>query len=287
MVNKKLLLFLVMAVLCSGSHAFAASSRSDAQGPDAKYFNGTTESGTHRLTNSGILKAFMCMGGIESDRQWVRDILFYSDGAICLNFSGRREGNFYDLSGLEQAMGTTLDLRPNSSVVSGGAYSLDTQLLINPLAAKWVAENFTGLKKRSRELYEFAQNIYNKNNGVARSFVYAYDYLTQYDDYEKQLQAYKEAVADGMNMLDFLQRFKPAKDQGYDNRLDDFDGEGWIGYDDGYSRFRFAVGFWLRRGIDGSLYAFKELMEKMMQDYDADWYANRFKTRPRNLKLKS
>ena len=43
------------------------------------------------------------------------------------------------------------------------------------------------------------------------------------------------------------------------------------GYNE-YSRFRFSVGFWLRRGIDGTAEVVWKLMDKIMREYDGEWY---------------
>ena len=102
-----------------------------------------------------------------------------------------------------------------------------------------------------------------------------------YDNFDKQVRTYKEAAGAGQDMLEYLRQFTPAPEQAYDTAQYDFDSASTDnGYVDGYSRFRFAVGFWLRRGIDGSAQSFKSAMDALMREYDADWYARQTARQP-------
>jgi hypothetical protein len=136
------------------------------------------------------------------------------------------------------------------------------------------------LEKKNHKLFVIAKNIYDHNKYIPRSFAFAYEYLTKYDDYAKQVEAYKTEAQEslkqgGGGMLGYLAKFKPNPTQKYDVQKDDIV-DSWYQeevYPDGIISFRLAVGFWLRRGIDGSALEFKKLMDIIMNEYDAQWYA--------------
>ena len=231
-------------------------------------------SGTNLLGRAGLNQIVSCLQAQPDKMQWLRDVFFYQTGVLCFDLIGpRASGDFYNLSPLERTIGASLDIRPHSTIVSSDVYSLKEQFFLNPMIAHWITENFIGLKITFPDIFAKSKSVYEKNKYIARSFVYANQYLTRYANFDEQVQAYKEAASAGMDMIDYLKRFKPAPEQGYDNVRYDFDGEGWLGYRDGYNRFRFAVGFWLRRGIDGSAQSFKTAMDGLMREYDADWYS--------------
>ena len=228
------------------------------------------DSGTNTLGKTGISSIVSCLQNVPANRQWLNDFFFYSDAIDCFDLAGPGKTHFFDTLSLERTIGLALEVRPKSTIE--GANSLG-QTYYNPMVARWIIENFTGLKANSPELFALAQTAYDKQRYIARSFVYAYVYLTLYDNFDKQVQAYKEAANRDENMLEWLERFTPNPKQNYDIYFHDFDGDGWIGYRDGYNRFRYAVGFWLRRGIDGSAHAFKTLMTDLMKEYDGAWFA--------------
>ena len=45
-----------------------------------------------------------------------------------------------------------------------------------------------------------------------------------------------------------------------------------------YNRFRFSCGFWLRRGIDGTIDEVWKLMDLIMREYDSEWYLAHIET---------
>ena len=233
-----------------------------------------TPSGTNKLGKAGLGSILACLQAIPINRQWLKDIFYYNDGTECFNLLGPGKSDFDDFQSVERTMGIDIDVRPTTASEKHAENSAPfSHIYYNPKAAQWVAENFTNLKATSPEIFRQAQTVYARNRSIARSFVYAYEHLTLHDDYEHQVQTYKEAVANGENMLPWLQRFSPVPEKKDEILLHDFDGESWVGYLDGYNRFRFAIGFWLRRGIDGSAHSFKTLMDTVMQEYDASWYA--------------
>ena len=230
-------------------------------------------SGTNRLGNIGLRGVMQCLQQLPKDRQWLRDIFFYSNGVACFDIIGPEKTGFFNLSVLESTMGISLDMRPENAIVQLDEFGGDAyQLFLNPLATHFVRDNFVGLGDTSPELLASAQAVYDNNRDIARSFVYAYVYLTRYADFDAEVEAYRIAVQRGRNMLQYLRQFTPAAGQGYENATHDFDGKGEVGFPDGFNRFRFAVGFWLRRGIDGSVYSFKSLMDSLMFEYDEAWY---------------
>lgn len=229
------------------------------------------------LSEEDKSKLFHCLKEIPSGNGWLRELFFYNDGMACLNFAHTRTGprSFYNLALLEQASGVPLDSRPESKIVAEDNYSIRGQLMINPELVRWLDANFTGLQEKSPLLYSLAKEAYESKKGVVRSFVFAYEYLVKYDNYQNQIYQYDEAAwGNRADMLDYLKRFSPAPEQGYDKTKDDYDDGGNTGYRDGINRFRFAVGFWLRRGIDSTADDFKNLLVKIMQEYDAEWFAN-------------
>lgn len=229
------------------------------------------------LSDAAKAQLLRCFGEIPADRSWLRDVFFYHDGMKCLSFNTYRDVSyvFYNLSLLEELSGLPLDTRPDSTIVAEDNYSSGAQLLLNPAFVKWLDVNFTQLQEKNPPLHAFAQKVYGSQKEIARSFVFAYEYLTKYDDYQKQIQLYKKEAeaSEYPDMLSFLKQFRPDPQQGYDKVANDYDDEGYTGFEDGINRFRFAVGFWLRRGIDGTASDFKSLLASLMQEYDADWFA--------------
>ena len=243
---------------------------------DKLFMEGQSQSGTNRLGKAGLDQILSCLQKQPESMQWVKDVFFYQGGVDCFDLIGPGKHSFYNLPIIERTIGLNLDIREGVT-----PESVNGQFFLNPLIGHWVVENFTGVQAAFPDLFAKGQSIYEKNKHIARSFVYSYIYLTRYDNFDKQVQAYKKAASEDQDMLEYLRQFMPAPEQAYDTAQYDFDiSFADAGYPDGYSRFRFAVGFWLRRGIDGSAQSFKSAMDALMQEYDADWYAQQTAKQP-------
>lgn len=139
---------------------------------------------------------------------------------------------------------------------------------LNPELIIWFEKAFLDKAETDSEVDKLLRDLYRKNKNDARTFFLAYEQLTRDRNYfEKELSDYKtniEEIYTGRN--EYLGRYIPPKDYEYDENVSLYSED-----DYGY-RFRVASGFWLRRGLDGSLPELVRVMNKVMNRYDRKWY---------------
>ena len=145
--------------------------------------------------------------------------------------------------------------------------------MLNPLFVRWVADHFTGLAAKDEKLATLARQAYNKHRHIARAFVHANTYLTRYTELAKEVDDYKKAFeSDAYGMVRYLADFTPDDAQGYEDEIEEnWDESASAGYEE-YNRFRFSVGFWIRRVMDGSYEDIRKVMDTAMREYDGEWY---------------
>jgi len=230
-----------------------------------------------RVKEQTKLKIGICLNTkirINIAKEWLKSFFLYGGGMDCFkkNTTYTKKGyDFYNLTALEILSGLKIDQRDGNRLTSNDTYSQGEQLYISPKFAKWLYNNFTTEKSNS-PLYNLFSKVYEKNKYLARSFFLSYKYLLKYKIYDKEVMKYKQAAANRREMLDYLGKtFDPVLFKEYEKNIYDYS-NGY--YDDGYNRFRFNIGFWLRRGIDGTSVIFKDSLIQILKMYDGSWYDN-------------
>ncbi|MDR2442258.1 MAG: hypothetical protein LBE31_01905 [Deltaproteobacteria bacterium] len=149
----------------------------------------------------------------------------------------------------------------------------------NPDFISWVEGNFILLPRDPNSPdYQARLKLYLVLRYRLLRLAYAWQYLNQYQDLEIEAQKYREAYLDEFydDILTYLARYKPDPRQNYDDGLFNVDLEGDViwgngDYEDGLYGFRFDVGFWLRRQLDGTASHLSTLLEKTLELYDPQW----------------
>lgn len=234
----------------------------------------------NRLTSKEIAAILECLGQIPADRQWLKDFFFVNNGCLCFRraqdpapiadiIPGVTDPQNEAIKVVERASGLSLDIRILSDEER---WNLLGQRLLNPRFVQWAIANFSDLASKDTALAALARDAFNRQRRIARAFVHANTYLTRYHDFAEQVRAYKEAAGRDEHMVAYLSNFHPNDAQGFEDDIE----ENWdhglsAGYGQ-YSRFRFSLGFWLRRGIDGTADDVRKLMDAVMREYDGEWY---------------
>jgi hypothetical protein len=206
-----------------------------------------------------------CFSKIEGTYvEWLKSLFLYKDGMDCFrkNTNYKRSG-FYNLTALELLSGLKIDQREGNTITADDSYTGEKQLLISPKFAKWLYNNFVLVDKDSY-LFKITSNVYQQNKYLIRTFYYSHQYLSKYKQYDKEVKKYQLAVDSGKEMLGYLSSFYPDPSQNYNKEIYE--------YNHGFDRFRFGIGFWLRRGIDGTNEIFNNSLIKILNTYDYDWY---------------
>ncbi|MDR2442260.1 MAG: hypothetical protein LBE31_01915 [Deltaproteobacteria bacterium] len=149
----------------------------------------------------------------------------------------------------------------------------------NPDFITWVEHNLI-LSARNPNLpdYQVRLKLYLANRYRLLRMAYAWEYLNKYNDIEDEAKKYQEANLGPFKdeMLTYLARFKPDPRQNYDDGSFNEKLEGdieWVSasYDDEMYGFRFEVGFWLRRQLDGTALQLSSLLARTIELYDPQW----------------
>ncbi|MDR1658272.1 MAG: hypothetical protein LBT47_12090 [Deltaproteobacteria bacterium] len=144
----------------------------------------------------------------------------------------------------------------------------------NPAIITWLERNFILLTKDPGDYdFQVRQKIYEKYRDSILIKAYAWQYLNRYHDIALEAKKY-EAAAKGTHkdqMLYYLAQFAPEPEQNYDLELEKIYSWGQAEYPDEIYAFRFDVGFWLRRELDGTAKKLATLLETTMRTYDPEF----------------
>lgn len=231
-----------------------------------------------QLNQKQTQQILTCLGDTTDQQyEWVKDYFLYSSHIDCFGTrrtyksSGGKEYNeFYDIKPIETLSGITI--APNSAIVENIRYTMEDALSINPDFVIWLEKTFVDAAADDSATNEMLAQLYTQNRHIARTFLLAYNNITQEKNLAEEIQKYQNTVIkEGNDALAYLEQYTPSQD--YDIKTYEYDTEAaQSGYEDNYNRFRFSIGFWLRRGIDGSLPDFVRVMDKLMTRYDNEWY---------------
>ncbi len=185
---------------------------------------------------------------------WIKSLFLYGKGFGCLEeLLNRSRPDFYSLSVLEILSGTKIDSRNNSTIINNNKYSWEKQLYINPDFIKWVQNNGI-ISQTNDKLYALADAFYKKQRGFILSFIHAYDYITKKEDFEKELELYKQKIATGYVLRHLFDRYHHKIQKLYPNESAD--------------QITFGIGFWFRREIDGSKKDIYNLIVKLIANHE-------------------
>jgi hypothetical protein len=230
----------------------------------------------NQLSESQRSEIISCLQDDLYESQWVSDILYYNDVISCFNLS-KKEYNFYSTSIFEDLSNILIDLRntdKDPNYYDELRFSSTDFIHINTEFLKWIDVSFVSLANNPEDQgFKSRKAIFNKYKQHIRPLVYAYEYLFKYKDIELESNNYLEASQGQYkdNMLEFLERYKPDKAQDYSLDELEFKSDDAAGYPDNINRFRYSVGFWLRRKLDGTLIECRDLLKKTINIYDPEW----------------
>jgi len=157
------------------------------------------------------------------------------------------------ISGLKHTTDNSTDTECKES--SNKCYSYNDYkgknfLHVNPSMITWVLDNLLV----PTPAYSEIQDLYDaKGKKFLKSFVYAYKYLHEEKNFSDEVNAYKEGINQNKHMVSYLE------DKYHDDILNS-------SYDTSYIH----IGFWLRRGIDGSDQAVLDALKKILETYDSE-----------------
>ena len=131
----------------------------------------------------------------------------------------------------------------------------------NPLAVEWAVEHMipepTDMigDKTAQEVYDFHMFRF------CRYLAMTYEYL-HHVGYDDETKLYEEAMQEpGFHALDYLA-------YEYGGNLEEIDPERFPGFTQ-----PMAIGFWMRRNIDGSHEVCWNALSQVMNKYDKDWFS--------------
>lgn len=198
----------------------------------------------------------MLMGGISG-------ILYYGDLNTCMAaVHDKKPKSYSDNTPFEEMSGIPVMSDAHDSTKPFGYY--------NPEIVKWGHENLIPAADASVAGLP-VQDIYDKVfSRFFRMMTESYLYLVDSGTYAQEMAAYMDmAEKKSQDGLDWLQaRYKSA--------LPAY-GAPW----DGTTMTpQMAVGFWLRRGLDGTNQELWTGLKKVMKRFDAAWFSSLSKTYP-------
>ena len=182
-----------------------------------------------------------------------------------------KESSMIDIAALKDL--TNLDYLSNKGRSDENGYESNLRRFnyYNPKLVTWA---YTYLIPSPREQTKdglFYQNIYDQSfREMTRGFLYSYNYLEENEQYKHWENLYYNDVNNreihGASWL--AQHFEYVSfDPEYDRTIADYDPTKV-----NEVKLYLYIGFWLRRGIDGSKEECWRGMDKVLRLYDTDWY---------------
>jgi hypothetical protein len=202
-------------------------------------------------------KAFgMLMGGISG-------ILYYGDLNTCMAaVNGKKPKSYSDNTPFEELSGIPVMSEAHDYSKPFGYY--------NPDIIRWGHENLIPAADASVAGVP-VQDIYDKVfSRFFRMMTESYLYLVDSGTYSQEMSAYMDmAEKKSQDGLDWLQ-------SRYKNALPAYS----CPWDGTTMTPQMAVGFWLRRGLDGTSQELWTGLRKVMKRFDASWYSSLAKSYP-------
>ncbi|MDR0354647.1 MAG: hypothetical protein LBJ64_02780 [Deltaproteobacteria bacterium] len=217
-----------------------------------------------------------CLKNINDGTEWATDVLQYQKGMSCFNLSGKDYDLFFQTNIFEDLSDILIDQRNadrNPEFYEDIHFSPDDFIHVNKEFLDWLDRSFVSLPTDPEDPgFKSRKALFDRFENHVKPLVYAYEYLTKHADLLSAAEEYEKASQFDYhdNMLEYLGRYRPAPDQNYSLDLE-YANNPQTGYADGINRFRFSVGFWLRRQLDGSLIQCRDLLRKTFSVYDPDW----------------
>ncbi|MDR2442259.1 MAG: hypothetical protein LBE31_01910 [Deltaproteobacteria bacterium] len=229
------------------------------------------------LSNQDTLDIISCFTDNESNRLPTTTNYFYQDALPCIENYKKLPAPYhkhYEVNEiLEYISNIPIDRR--GTWINFDPYREVDFIHWNPAFITWVERHFVllNLDPYSPE-YQARLKIYLANRYQFLRMAYAWEYLNKYNDIEVEAKKYQKANLGQFKgrMLFYLARFRPDPRQNYDDGSfnEELEPECWseAEYNDEIYGFRYDVGFWLRRQLDGTATQMSSLLSRIIELYD-------------------
>ena len=202
-----------------------------------------------------------CFSGKAPDKySWIGSMLFSNSMAQCFQtLSQQKKISQWSLKPLELISGVAIDKRPNSKIIKEDNYRGEDELHLNPQFIQWL-ENYFILAKNDSKLFKKTEKLYLEYQNFIRNFALAYQFITKQKEFDQELSGYQKNLSRGNNAVEYIfEQYQNELETTYPKVVNS---DGLI----------YSVGFWLRRGMDGSKEQLYKILTKLLQTYDLNWY---------------